>query len=983
MTITHGFKLERDEKIEEINTRARIWRHVKTGAEYLSLENDDDNKVFNIAFRTPPNDSTGVAHIMEHAVLGGSRKYQVKEPFIELVKGSLNTFLNAMTFPAMTVYPVASTNLQDYYNLVDVYLDAVFHPLITPYHLQQEGWHYELDGVDDSLIFKGVVFNEMKGAYSSPENMLHRYSMQSLFPDTAYQHDSGGNPAAIPDLTYEQFKLFHETYYHPSNGLICMYGDDDPDERLRLLDVYLQEFEQADVSGMVTEQPTFAKPGQARFSYNVATEQTGEQTPKSFVRMNWALPEYESAEQKLALTILSDALVSSAASPLRKALLDSGLGEGVIGGGLSPYTRQMMFSVGLRGVESGKTAEVESLILKTLIELAEEGLEDEMVEAAVNTLEFGMRENNTGSFPRGLNVMFSALLNTWLYDKDPLDSLRYERPLTAVKQRIAEDDQYLQNLIGKHLLDNAHRMTVTLEPDSELAQRQEAAEKERLAQTREQMNGSDLQDTIDNTQELRRIQETPDSAEALAALPMLTLNDLDKEIKRTPLAISELQGSSVLYHDLFTNGIVYFDLGLNLRTLPQELLPYVSLFGRSLKGLGTETEDFVKLSQRIGRKTGGIGSGTFVSAQRKNPDGTSWLMLHGKATVNQGQDLLDILRDMLLTVNLDNRDRFRQLVLESKAGKEAGLVPSGHAVVNGRLRAQFNQADWAAEQIGGIEQLFFLRRLAERVENEWPAVLAELEQVRQHLINRQNMICNVTLDGQNYAKFEPQLDDFLAAMPSKSVEKQMWSGTAASTGSGQAVTKYEGLTIPAQVNYVAKGANLYDLGYELSGSIMVISNLLGTTHLWDKIRVQGGAYGGFSTFSGQSGVFSYLSYRDPNLLGTLANYDTTADFLRNLTLNDDELTKNIIGAIGSLDSYQLPDARGLSSMYQYLIGTSDADRQERRDEVLSTTIEDFRALADLLEKINEIGSVVVMGSSEAISAANKERDDWLTVTQVL
>lgn len=973
MSVNHGFELIRDEEISEINTRARTWRHVKSGAELLSLENNDENKVFGVAFRTPPADSTGIAHIMEHAVLGGSRKYQVKEPFVELIKGSLNTFLNAMTYPDKTVYPVASTNLQDFYNLIDVYLDAVFHPLITPHHLEQEGWHYELEDLDAPLLYKGVVFNEMKGVYSSPDQLLRRISQQSLFPDTTYGYDSGGAPTAIPDLTYEQFKEFHETYYHPSNARIFFYGDDDPEERLRLLDEYLTEFEQIDVKSAVALQPAFPEPRRLTYPYSVDANQSNGQTPKAMLQVNWMLPEFADPTEVMALDVLSYALLGSPASPLRKALIDSGLGEELTGGGLSTWTRQMTFGVGLKGVAEADVPRVEALILDTLRQLADEGFDPEMVEAAVNTTEFALRENNTGSYPRGLSLLLTAL-NTWLHGRDPLLPLRYEAPLTAVKENLAADPGYLQQLIRAHLLENTHRLTLVLEPDPELAQRQEAAERERLEQTRVTMSDSQLRAIMDNAAELKRLQEAPDSPEALAALPMLRLQDLDKEEKPIPLAVSELHGGTLLYHDLFTNGIVYLDLGFNLRLLPQELLPYVKLFGRSLLEIGTETEDFVKLSQRIGRKTGGIASTTFTSAMRDDAEGAAWLVLRGKATMEQTADLLAILRDVLLTVNLDNQERFRQMVLAAKANKEAGIVPGGHVVVNTRLRAHFNRSEWVAEQMGGVDYLFFLRRLAQDVEQDWPGVLEKLEQVRQQLLNRRALVCNVTLDGENWQQFEPQLANFVADLPAAPVTVHPWRPNA--------LPANEGLTIPAQVNYVGKGANLYALGYDLHGSISVIGNYLRTTWLWEKIRVQGGAYGAFASFSKQSGVFNFLSYRDPNLLGTLDSYDRAVAYLHDLDLSQDELTKSIIGAIGSIDTYRLPDAKGFVSMQRYLIGESDEERQQYRDEVLGTTVADFRAFADVLDEVRDAGQVVVLGSADKIAAANEQGLD-LSVQQVL
>lgn len=973
MTSTYGFELLRDEQIEEINTRARIWRHAKSGAELLSLENDDENKVFGISFRTPPANSTGVAHIMEHAVLGGSRKYQVKEPFVELVKGSLNTFLNAMTFSDKTIYPVASTNLQDFYNLVDVYLDAVFYPLITPHHLGQEGWHFELEDTDKPLTYKGVVFNEMKGVYSNPDSLLQRFSLRSTFPDNTYQYDSGGDPAVIPDLTYEQFKNFHDTYYHPANSLIFMYGDDDPMERLRLLDDYLSDFEAIEVDSEIALQAPFPEPIRISYPYSVDANQENDRSPKAMVQLNWVLPEFEDPDLAMALSVLSYALISTPASPLRKILLDSGLGEDVTGSGLSTYTRQMTFDVGLKGVELENVDQVETLIMDSLTQLGKDGIEPEMIAAAVNSIEFALRENNTGSYPRGLSLMISAL-NTWLHGRDPLIALRYEKPLENLKSQLENDDQTLPKLINKYLVNNPHRSTVILEPDAELAKRWENEEKARLEAIRETMDSKDLQQVIENTIELRKLQEAPDSPEALASLPMLTLDDLDKEVKTIPIEVMQLQDTKVLFHDLFTNGIVYLNVGFDLHTLPQDLLPFAGIFGRSLLEVGTETEDFVRLSQRIGSKTGGISPTTFTSAIEEDEKGAAWLFLSGKATMGQTRDLLDILRDILLTVQFDNPERLRQIVLRAKARHESGLIPSGHLVVNTRLRSRFNQGDWAAEQIGGVDNLFFLRDLISNIDSDWASVLSKLEEIRNILLNRQTMVLNVTLDGENWHEFQPQLAEFLGILPEKPAYYPTWKPLT--------IPENEGLTIPANVNYVAKGGNLYELGYEFNGSISVITNALRTTWLWEKVRVQGGAYGGFCIFRKQSGVFSFLSYRDPNLTGTLKNYDGTAEFLRHIELSESELTKNIIGAIGAMDRYQLPDAKGFTAMQRYLIGETDESRQKFRDEVLATTVEDFKALAAVLDKLNDTGQVVVLGSADAIAAANQEKS-WLQTLKIL
>ncbi len=972
MATIHGFEQVREQAIPELNSTARLYRHVKTGAELLSLLNEDENKVFGISFRTPPSDSTGVAHILEHSVLCGSRKYPIKEPFVELMKGSLNTFLNAFTFPDKTCYPVASQNVQDFYNLIDVYLDAVFFPRITPQILEQEGWHYELEAVEQPLAYKGVVFNEMKGAYSSPDSVLHEQSQQSLFPDNTYGLDSGGSPKHILDLTYEQFKSFHQRFYHPSNARIFFYGDDDPDDRLRILDAYLSEFEPIAVESAVALQPRFDQPKRLVRSY--AGGQDAGDAKQAMLTVNWMLDEVSDIETDLGLGILSYILLGTPASPLRKALIDSGLGEDVTGAGLVDSLRQMMFSTGLKGIDADDADAIEALILTTLRTLARDGIDPQTVEAALNTVEFSLRENNTGSFPRGIAVMLRAL-NTWLYDRDPLAPLMFEAPLGAIKDRLATGERYFEDLIGRFLLANPHRTTLILRPDPEQATREADEERMRLERARAAMSEADLALVVENTSALKLAQQTPDSPEALATIPMLTLDDLERTNKHIPLAITELHGARVLYHDLFTNGIIYMDVGLDLHALPADMLPYIGLFSRALLETGVGEQDFVQLSQRIGRSTGGIWPQTFTSVIRGSRHGAAWLFLRGKVMPDKADELLAILRDVLTDARLDNQERFRQMVLEDKAAQEARLIPGGHSVVNMRLRANFNEADWAAEQIGGVSYLFFLRALAQQIETDWASVQATLEQIRQTLLNRAAMLVNVTADAKAWGDFQPQLANFLSGLPVAPVAPARW---VAEQG-----PRFEGLTIPAQVNYVGKGADLYKLGYKPSGAASVISKYLRTTWLWEKIRVQGGAYGGFCLFDHRSGGFTYLSYRDPNLLATLDVYDQTAKFVRESELSQDELTKSIIGAIGEVDAYQLPDAKGFSSTLRYLVGDTDEIRQRMREEILATSAADFHAFADALEQVVDRGLVVVLGSQASIDAANAERSGWLDVSKVL
>ncbi len=971
MTQHPAFELVREQQIEEVNALARLYRHARTGAEVLSLANDDENKVFGITFRTPPADSTGVAHILEHSVLCGSRNYPVKKPFVELLKGSLHTFLNAMTFPDKTAYPVASQNLQDFYNLVGVYLDAVFFPLLSEDTFRQEGWHYELEASQAPMVYKGVVFNEMKGAYSSAAAVLGKVSQQSLYPDTAYGVNSGGDPRKIPDLTYGSFKDFHARYYHPSNARIVFYGDDDPAERLAILDRYLGQFDRIEVDSDVGLQPRLGAPRRIVETYAANEAEPGRRT--SMVTVNWMLDEVHDPQAMLALGVLEFILVGTPAAPLRKALIDSGLGEGLTGSGLAEDFRQPYFTVGLKGIAEADADSVEALILATLETLSRDGIDPDTVAAALNTVEFQLRENNTGSFPRGIALMFRAM-RTWLHGGDPLQPLRFEAPLASLKARIAEGDKVFETLIEQHLLANRHRTTVLLNADTGKAAREAAEERARLDAAQAAMTPEQLAEIAAGTARLKALQEEADPPEALARVPALTLADLPGREKPIPIARETLGGVRLFTHPLATSGVLYLDLGFDLAGVPGALLPLLPVFSRALLQTGTARQDFVALTQRIGRETGGIGTQRWNSTRRDGSGTAAWLFLRAKAVPEKAEELCAILADVLASARLDSRERIRQMVLEAKAGFESSLAGMGNGIVSMRLRAQFNESDWLSEQLGGVSHYFFLRELAQRIDGDWAGVQAGLEAIRAHLLNRANMVANVTADAPAIDAFRPQLEAFLANLPQGGPAAGGW-GFAATRGS-------EGLTFPGQVNYVAKGANLGDFGLRPGGGLAVAIKHLNTTYMWDKIRVQGGAYGGSSSFDPFSGSFAFTSYRDPNLLATLANYDGAAAFLRQ-PVGEQDLTRSIIGVIGAIDTYRLPDAKGFVSLLRELADDTEAARQQRREEVLGATRQDFLALAAALDQVARHGEVVVLGSETAIRAANEERGAFLEVTKVL
>jgi presequence protease len=965
------FELIRSEEITELNTTAKIYRHRATGAEVLSMVNSDENKCFGISFRTPPSDSTGVAHILEHTVLCGSRKYPVKDPFVQMLKGSLQTYLNAFTYPDKTCYPVASQNLKDFYNLVDVYLDAVFFPRITRDFFMQEGWQYELDSLEAPLTYKGVVYNEMKGVYSSPDSLLMESSQQSLYPDTTYGLDSGGNPKHIPELTYEQFTAFHKSFYHPSNARIFFYGNDPEEARLEILEAYLSEFQPIDPRSEIPLQPAFEEPVRVVKSFAVSAD---DEDPAPMFTVNWLLPSPTDAETHYALSLLDHILLGTPASPLRKALIESGLGEDITGGGMESHMIQMMYSVGLKEVDEEDLAEAEALIFNTLKKLAKKGINKEDIEGALNTFEFDLRENNSGGFPRGLSLMLKSL-NSWIYDADPLSLVAFEAPLQAVKQKIAADDRFFEKMIETHFINNRHRSTVTLLPDTELAARIEQEEKERLAAAKAAMSEAELKQIMADTQRLLKLQATQDAEEDIAKIPLLKRSDLEPAIKNVDRTVHSIEGTTVLTHALPTNGILYLDIGMDLQGLNQEELCYASLLGNMLLEMGTTDQDYVELSQRIASKTGGI-YGAPMLAATKTDEPVARFFLRSKCMLAQSSELFSILRDILLQPNFDQKERFRQMAREHKSEMETAIVPRGHSAVMTRLKARHHLAHWTSELMGGVEALFFSRKLLKEIKNDWPGVVKKLEAIHAALLDRHQLLVNITVDETAIPATLQSLETFLKTIPATgSFKKQPWTpGT---------LPDAEALTAPSQVNYVGCAANLYSAGYKLHGSALVITRYLQTAWLWEKIRVQGGAYGGMCSFDQRSGVFTFASYRDPNLASSIQTYLETGHFLKNLTLSEDELTRSLIGAIGQLDSYQLPDAKGYSDCMRYLLNYTPEERQKLRDEVLATTQADFNAFGEVLLKAFEQHDITVLCSPEAMKTAIEQGIKITTATKVL
>ncbi len=955
----HTFELIREERLKEVGGIARWWRHAVTGAELLSVVNADENKSFGVSFRTPPADSTGVAHILEHSVLCGSRKYPVKEPFVELLKSSLQTFLNALTFPDKTCYPVASANLQDFYNLIDVYLDAVFYPRIDEDVLRQEGWHIAVDPESGAWSYKGVVFNEMKGVYSSPDSVLMEASQHAVFPDTLYGLDSGGDPEEVLNLTYEAFRGFHSRYYHPSNARFFFWGDDPEDARLERLETLLAPFGRQNPDSAVPLQPFLPLERKVEAPYAAEPEDNGDSGKKGHATVNWLLCESADMEELMVLEMLEHILAGLPGSPLRKALMDSGLGDDITGAGLETDLRQSFFSIGLRSIRPEDADAVERLAMDTLARLAERGIPAKAVAAALNSLEFDLRENNTGRFPRGLAAMFRAL-SVWLYDGDPLAALAWEKPLASLKARLKSKEKVFENAIRRWLLDNSHRALVVLVPDAGLAAARQKREDERLAAARAAMSPAGRKATEATSHRLLAAQEAPDSPEALATIPSLGLDALPPTNMILPCEIVPGEPALAL-HNVDTTGILYARLLLPLEAVPSALMPLVPLYARALTEMGTARRDYIKLGLELAAKTGNLDAGPVFHARMDTAEPLAFVEVSGKSTRDKSGKLLELMREILLEPNFDNKERFLQMVQEEKARLEQGVVPSGHSLVSMRLGAQCSPAGRLTEDAGGVNYLFFIRDLARRAEKRWPDTLAELRELHSLIARSDQALVSLTAGKEELGKAAPlfrKLAASLPAHPSPSLLSPV-----------MLPRRPEALLVPAQVNYVGLGANLAETGYRFHGSVSVILRHLRMGYLWDRVRVQGGAYGAFAHYNRASGAFAFLSYRDPNVERTLGVYRGAADYLGNLSLTSQDVTRAIVGAIGDLDAYLLPGARGAAALWRHITGDTTAMRQQIREEILGTRLADFHNFAPYLKRALDCAVPCVLGGPDAERAA--------------
>ncbi len=953
-------------EIKDINSITYLCRHKKTGAKVALVQNDDDNKVFYIGFRTPPKDSTGVAHILEHSVLCGSREFPVKDPFVELVKGSLNTFLNAMTYPDKTIYPVASCNDKDFQNLIHVYLDAVFYPNIYEKEaiFRQEGWHYELDEETDELTINGVVYNEMKGAFSSPDDVLEREVMNSLYPDTTYGCESGGDPEAIPALTYEQFLDFHKKYYHPSNSYIYLYGDMDMAEKLTFIDEhYLSAFDALEVDSEIETQEAFLTPAHIVKNYPISDGESEEEN--TYLSLNLSVGDSLDKELYVAFQLLDYALCSAPGAPLKQRLVEEGIGKDVY----SIYEngiKQPMFSVVAKDTGVEKEADFLRIIEEVLQEIVKNGFDTKALLAAINYYEFKYREADFGAYPKGLMYGLQAL-DSWLYDETK-PFLHIEANDTFATLRSKVGSGYFEGLVEKYLLKNTHRSVVILKPCLGLLEEQEAAMKKTLAQKKAAMSEEEIAQIKEDFTLLRAFQESEDTKEDLEKIPLLNREDLKKEASEFVLEERRLGDTKLLYHNLFTNGIGYLRLIFSLDEIPEEYFKYIGVLKGCLGLLNTEHYQYGDLFNEMNLVTGGMAAvnNAYTSIADTNQCKVT-LELKTKVLYENLEKAVALMQEIMLHSDFADTKRLSEILAEGKSRLQAQMISGGHSVAAGRALSYGSVAGVLSEELSGVPFYHLISELSDCFEEEKQSLVEHLQELSRMIFRKENLMIDFVGDEDALQRLEVPVQKLKEALYTCEVPRGHYVPGVE--------RKNEGLMTSAQVQYVCRAGNFRRKGLPYKGALRVLKVMMGYEYLWMNVRVKGGAYGCMCSF-GKSGESYFVSYRDPNLSKTLDIYEKAADAVAEFDADERTMTQYIIGAISDLDIPMNPAAKGLSALSAYMTGLTWEIMQQERNEILSATPEDIRRLAEYIRAFMEEDFLCVVGNANKI---REEQERFLKV----
>ena len=945
-----------EHRVEDVQSDGFILRHKKSGARIAILSNNDDNKVFYIGFRTPPEDETGVPHIIEHTTLCGSKKFPVKDPFIELAKGSLNTFLNAMTYPDKTVYPIASCNDQDFKNLMDVYLDAVFNPNITKYEeiFKQEGWHYELTGRDDELKINGVVYNEMKGAYSSPDEVLSSQIYRSLFPDNTYSKDSGGNPEYIPKLTYEAYLDFYHKYYHPSNSYIYLYGDMDVVERLEWLDKeYLSLYDYKKVNSEINKQPAFDKIKNVEAQYSITMDDSQEN--KTYLSYNRVVGDTLDEMLYQAFDVLDYALVSSPGAPVKQALIDAGIGDDVYGS-YDAGILQPVFSFVAKNANASQADEFESIIENTLKEVVKTGINKEALLAGINSSEFKFREADFGQFPKGLLFGLNCL-DSWLFD-DMKPFIHLECLGTFAKLRKAVDTDYFEKLIQEYLLDNTHGSSVTVKPKRGLGNEREEALAKELSDYKASLSDEEIKKLIEDTEHLKKYQEEPSSDEDLRKLPMLTRADMKKNAMPFSNIEDELLDVKVVRHDIESNGIDYISFLFDAGDFAQSELGYLGFFTNALGLVSTEKYSYTDLANATNIYTGGISTGTASHPDIKDRNNFVFKLEVKLKVLEKNLDkALELMEQMLLSSDFTDTKRLGELVAQIKARLQANLSSSGHLVAAMRSMSSFSRYALYQDELKGVAFYRSICRIEKELSESPKNVSDKLAAIAKKLFARNRMLISFTGNNEAYGNAKPSLEKVISGF-----DKMSAVGNQAEVHFN---TAKEAFIDASQIQYVAKTGDFICEGYEYTGALRLLRIILSYDYLWINVRVKGGAYGCMNTFL-RSGESYFVSYRDPNLSDTLDVYDRIPEYIKSFSPDERDMTKYIIGTFSALDTPMNPEAKGSRSLSAYLEGITYEQIQKERNEILNAQPEDIRRLADLVEAVLKKDSICVIGNENMI-----------------
>ena len=957
----NAYEVVLTEDLPDLKSKGYLLKHKKSDTRVLLMENDDENKVFTIGFRTPPSDSTGVPHIMEHSVLCGSRDFPVKDPFVELVKGSLNTFLNAMTYPDKTVYPVASCNDKDFQNLMHVYMDAVFYPNIYQHDeiFRQEGWSYKLDEPDGKLEYNGVVYNEMKGAFSSPEGVLDRVILNSLFPDTSYAYESGGDPEEIPNLTYEQFLDFHRKYYHPSNSYIYLYGDMDMEEKLKWLDEnYLCEFDAAEVDSEICFQKPFDKMIEVEKTYSISSEETEEEN--TYLSYNKVIAT--SLDEKLyqAFQILDYALLSAPGAPLKKALMDAGIGKDIMGS-YDNGIYQPIFSIIAKNAEPQQKEQFVQVIEDTLRKIVEDGIDRKALEAGINYHEFRFREADFGNYPKGLMYGLD-LFDSWLYDeKKPFIHMQAIPTFAFLKEQIGT--RYFEDLIQKWILDNPHGSMVIVKPERGRTARMDRELDEKLQTYKAGLSPDEVEKLARDTAELIVYQESEDAREDMEKIPVLGREDISREI--APICNEErvCGGIPMVYHNVETNGIGYVTLLFDLSGVPEEKLPYVGMLQAVLGIIDTTHYEYGELFNEINVHTGGIGTSLELYpdvTKVKEKEFRATFEMKGKALYPKMDVLFKMMREILTESKLEDEKRLKEILSMLKSRLQMSFLSSGHTTAALRALSYSSPLSKFKDDTDGIGYYEAVKEIEEHFEEKKEELIANLKELAARIFRADNLMISYTAAPEGLDAVEKEMETFKNGLFERTDGDEQENRCIL-----HCVKRNEGFKTSSKVQYVARTGNFIDGGAAYSGALHILKVILSYDYLWQNIRVKGGAYGCMCNFN-RIGEGYLISYRDPNLEKTIDVYEKVTEYLRNFEADDRDMNKYIIGTISNIDRPMNPSAKGTRSMNLYMNHVTEEMIRKEREEILNAGQEEIRALADVVAAMLAADQLCVIGSEEKI-----------------